>query len=243
MDAMNGWARVCLTQPRLHPRQSRREEVTRKSTAILCYLVLRIQFTRQHQGCGTVDAHLLLLSDKKGAAFATLMCEATHCSPSPRLPIDLHLPPPSTLVLFDSPFSPTCQSWQTINQRSPPGYTHHPSCQPSTRSVVRTLDANPALTTAFPGLQLPVLYVVRPSLLSADVTLTTDRTTIQIVVYAVVIFAVWNIPAVRNLINPFKLFTIGWHELCHIIVVSVLLFGVYCQSPRSSTPLWHFRLF
>ena len=44
----------------------------------------------------------------------------------------------------------------------------------------------------------------------------------QIVVYAVVIFAVWNIPAVRNLINPFKLFTIGWHELCHIIAVSVL---------------------
>ncbi|KIP10028.1 hypothetical protein PHLGIDRAFT_28708 [Phlebiopsis gigantea 11061_1 CR5-6] len=38
----------------------------------------------------------------------------------------------------------------------------------------------------------------------------------QIVVYAVVIFAFWNIPGARVLINPLKLFTIGWHELCHI---------------------------
>jgi hypothetical protein len=52
----------------------------------------------------------------------------------------------------------------------------------------------------------------------------------QIVVYTVVIFAVWNIPALRNLINPLKLFTIGWHELCHIIVVSVSRPGVYYQS-------------
>lgn len=36
---------------------------------------------------------------------------------------------------------------------------------------------------------------------------------------AVVIFGVWNVPLVRNLINPLKLFTIGWHELCHIIAV------------------------
>jgi len=47
--------------------------------------------------------------------------------------------------------------------------------------------------------QVPVLYVI--------------------VVYAVVIFALWNIPGARNLINPLKLFTIGWHELCHIIMV------------------------
>ena len=41
----------------------------------------------------------------------------------------------------------------------------------------------------------------------------------QIVVYAVVIFAFWNIPGARVLINPLKLFTIGWHELCHITAV------------------------
>lgn len=53
----------------------------------------------------------------------------------------------------------------------------------------------------------------------------------QIVVYAVVIFAVWNIPAIRNVINPLKLFTIGWHELCHIIAVSCpFMPGAYCPS-------------
>ncbi|OCH93632.1 hypothetical protein OBBRIDRAFT_885307 [Obba rivulosa] len=46
--------------------------------------------------------------------------------------------------------------------------------------------------------QVPVLYVI--------------------VVYAVVIFAFWNIPGVRALIVPLKLFTIGWHELCHIVL-------------------------
>lgn len=43
----------------------------------------------------------------------------------------------------------------------------------------------------------------------------------KIVVYAVVIFAFWNIPGARVLINPLKLFTIGWHELCHIVAVSL----------------------
>lgn len=37
-----------------------------------------------------------------------------------------------------------------------------------------------------------------------------------IAVYAVVIFAFWNVPGARVLINPLKLLTIGWHELCHI---------------------------
>jgi hypothetical protein len=41
----------------------------------------------------------------------------------------------------------------------------------------------------------------------------------QIAVYTVVIFAVWNIPGARTIINPLKLMTIGWHELCHITVV------------------------
>ncbi|KAJ7504513.1 peptidase M50B-like-domain-containing protein [Mycena galericulata] len=38
----------------------------------------------------------------------------------------------------------------------------------------------------------------------------------QILAFAVVIFGFWNVPGVRNCINPLKLFTIGWHELCHI---------------------------
>ena len=39
------------------------------------------------------------------------------------------------------------------------------------------------------------------------------------VAMAVVIFGFWNVPVVRNLINPLKLFAIGWHELCHICAV------------------------
>ncbi|KAH9970973.1 peptidase M50B-like-domain-containing protein [Lactifluus volemus] len=39
----------------------------------------------------------------------------------------------------------------------------------------------------------------------------------QIVVYAVVLFGLWNIPGVRLIINPLKLFAIGWHELSHAI--------------------------
>ncbi|KAI0258710.1 peptidase M50B-like-domain-containing protein [Gloeopeniophorella convolvens] len=39
----------------------------------------------------------------------------------------------------------------------------------------------------------------------------------QIVVYAVVLFGLWNIPGARVIINPLKLFAIGWHELCHAI--------------------------
>ena len=38
-----------------------------------------------------------------------------------------------------------------------------------------------------------------------------------------IIFGVWNIPGARNLINPLKLFTIGWHELCHIAAVRRIL--------------------
>lgn len=38
---------------------------------------------------------------------------------------------------------------------------------------------------------------------------------------SVIIFGFWNVPVVRNLINPLKLFTIGWHELCHVTAVSL----------------------
>ncbi|KAJ8521537.1 hypothetical protein ONZ45_g1733 [Pleurotus djamor] len=37
-----------------------------------------------------------------------------------------------------------------------------------------------------------------------------------IIAMAVIIFGFWNVPGVRHIINPLKLFTIGWHELCHI---------------------------
>ncbi|KAG6890094.1 hypothetical protein C0995_012043 [Termitomyces sp. Mi166 len=38
----------------------------------------------------------------------------------------------------------------------------------------------------------------------------------QIIAMAVIIFGFWNVPIVRNLINPLKLFTIALHEFCHI---------------------------
>lgn len=37
-----------------------------------------------------------------------------------------------------------------------------------------------------------------------------------IIAMAVIIFGFWNVPVVRNFINPLKLFTIGLHEFCHI---------------------------
>ncbi|KAK0188790.1 peptidase M50B-like-domain-containing protein [Armillaria mellea] len=59
---------------------------------------------------------------------------------------------------------------------------------------------------------------------SAAATSTITPSSDQIVVLyvmismAVVIFGFWNVPGIRNCINPLKLFTIGWHELCHIII-------------------------
>ncbi|KAJ3769922.1 peptidase M50B-like-domain-containing protein [Lentinula raphanica] len=38
---------------------------------------------------------------------------------------------------------------------------------------------------------------------------------------AVVTFGFWNVPGIRHLINPLKLFTIGAHELCHIIAAII----------------------
>lgn len=45
---------------------------------------------------------------------------------------------------------------------------------------------------------------------------------------AVVIFGFWNVPGVRNFINPLKLFTIGWHELSHIIMVRRCVYRYAC---------------
>jgi len=39
-----------------------------------------------------------------------------------------------------------------------------------------------------------------------------------VLVYTVVIFGMWNLPGFRKLLNPLKLMSIGWHELCHIAV-------------------------
>ncbi|KZT65627.1 hypothetical protein DAEQUDRAFT_768688 [Daedalea quercina L-15889] len=38
-----------------------------------------------------------------------------------------------------------------------------------------------------------------------------------IVIFTVVIFALWVIPGLRTAIVPLKLFTVGWHEFCHIV--------------------------
>jgi len=38
-----------------------------------------------------------------------------------------------------------------------------------------------------------------------------------IIAMTAVIFALWTVPILRSLITPLKLFTIGWHEMCHII--------------------------
>ncbi|KAG8835094.1 hypothetical protein FRC17_005215 [Serendipita sp. 399] len=36
------------------------------------------------------------------------------------------------------------------------------------------------------------------------------------VVLLIVAFAFWTFPVIRVVINPLKLFVIGWHEFCHI---------------------------
>ncbi|KAF8494752.1 peptidase M50B-like-domain-containing protein [Hysterangium stoloniferum] len=44
-----------------------------------------------------------------------------------------------------------------------------------------------------------------------------------VLVYITFVFAVWSAPVVRVVIMPFKLFTIGWHELCHAIMARTIL--------------------
>lgn len=53
---------------------------------------------------------------------------------------------------------------------------------------------------------------------------------LKIVVYTVVIFALWVIPGARVLINPLKLFTIGWHEFCHIVAVRLARNSSFSRS-------------
>lgn len=166
------------------------------------------------------------------------MCEATHpliVLPLPHLSTDFHLLP---LQEYLSHLIPCLRHHANPGGIPTRGRSQgvsitlcaHPV--PSASSV--RSHVNPALTADFPVLQLPVLYVVRSSLFPTHATHSSDRLATpffrQIVVYAVVIFAVWNIPAVRNVINPLKLFTIGWHELCHIIAVSDINPSVCCRD-------------
>ncbi|KAJ7634127.1 peptidase M50B-like-domain-containing protein [Mycena polygramma] len=60
----------------------------------------------------------------------------------------------------------------------------------------------------------PPLGSLAPSTLPSPASLQPSGE--QIIAFAVVIFGFWNVPGVRHCINPLKLFTIGWHELCHI---------------------------
>ncbi|KAF8920635.1 peptidase M50B-like-domain-containing protein [Mucidula mucida] len=62
--------------------------------------------------------------------------------------------------------------------------------------------------------QIVVLYVVR---IHFSLSNSFARTSKQMISMSVVIFGVWNVPGLRNLINPLKLFTIGLHEMSHII--------------------------
>ncbi|KAJ6581372.1 peptidase M50B-like-domain-containing protein [Mycena capillaripes] len=66
----------------------------------------------------------------------------------------------------------------------------------------------------------PPLGSLAPSVLPSPASLEPSGEQIVvlyvIIAFAVVIFGFWNVPGVRNCINPLKLFTIGWHELCHI---------------------------
>ncbi|KAI5124188.1 hypothetical protein M0805_005039 [Coniferiporia weirii] len=59
---------------------------------------------------------------------------------------------------------------------------------------------------------------IAPKIRTSPIKPTHDQTVVLYVtvVYTVVIFALWNIPGARVLINPLKLLTISWHEGCHI---------------------------
>ena len=168
----------------------------------------------------------------------------THCPPPPHFPADFHL---LSLQEFLHHLIPRSRCHADLG-RIPTRGCSQGACvalcaHPVPSAFSDRSHVNATLTADSPVLQLPVLYVVRSSLLPIHATHSFDRLATpfprQIVVYAVVIFAVWNIPAVRNVINPLKLFTIGWHELCHIIAVSGLHPSVHCQDPpvRSSTRL------
>lgn len=104
------------------------------------------------------------LSGSKGRALSTLSSEATRSLvlPLPHASFQTSTTPHSKdlFELFDSPFTSTCQSWQATSRKSRPRRMYRPLFPPSTKCVHQPPDVNVALTTDFPVLQLPVLYVV-----------------------------------------------------------------------------------
>lgn len=74
-----------------------------------------------------------------------------------------------TFELFDFPSTSTCQSWQATSRKSPPRRMYRPLFRLSIKCVYRPPDVNVTLTTDFTVPQLPVLYVVRFSLLPFSV--------------------------------------------------------------------------
>lgn len=74
-----------------------------------------------------------------------------------------------------------------------------------------------ARTATRPPLETPSAGVQHSS---APLTPTSDQIVALYVTISmsVIIFGVWNVPGLRNLIGPLKLFTIGLHELCHVVV-------------------------
>ncbi|PAV19920.1 peptidase M50B [Pyrrhoderma noxium] len=59
---------------------------------------------------------------------------------------------------------------------------------------------------------------IAPKLIESPIKPTKDELVVLYitVVFTAVIFALWNIPGARVIINPLKLLTISWHEGCHI---------------------------
>jgi len=65
----------------------------------------------------------------------------------------------------------------------------------------------------------PLLHGVAPRDNSAIMPTPYQFTVLYVIIaYAVVLFGLWTIPGARLMIIPFKLFAIGWHELCHAIL-------------------------
>lgn len=156
-----------------------------------------------------------------------------HYPPFPTLVYRLALPLiPNTSrssVYLDMPilagYQPEVAPKAHVSPFVPTQYQVRP---PTTRCERRTYDRFPRLTASCIICRSFITFVAQFHPLSSDRPPISSSP--QIVVYTVVIFAVWNIPAVRNLINPLKLFAIGWHELCHIIVVGVFHPGAYYRD-------------
>ncbi|OCB85439.1 hypothetical protein A7U60_g7448 [Sanghuangporus baumii] len=64
---------------------------------------------------------------------------------------------------------------------------------------------------------------IAPKLTGSPIRPTHDQVVVLYVtiVFTVVIFALWNIPGARRIINPLKLLTISWHEGCHIVAAVI----------------------